>query len=259
MTSRSRACTRARAPGPCPPPSREAIFVADLFCGAGGACRGIKAAAPEATVVGFDRAPQPEYPTALRGVHFQQMDVLRLRPRDVAHYDLLWLSPPCQRYSCATAQFRSRIAYPDLVGQARALAEAAGVPYVIENVPGAPLRRDLLLCGTMFPRLNVYRHRIFEIGGFRVVQPLHPTHRDPAGTRETVFGKRGPAGKRGRPRWRRAMGLGGLNVGGDAGGIYAYAGLAEAVPPAYARWIVANFLGLVTAPPGQSTLDAHVH
>ncbi len=36
-----------------------------------------------------------------------------------------------------------------------------GKPYVIENVPGAPLVNPITLCGTMFG-LQVIRHRLFE-------------------------------------------------------------------------------------------------
>ena len=38
----------------------------------------------------------------------------------------------------------------------------AGKPYIIENVPGAPLENPIRLCGTMFPGLRVIRHRLFE-------------------------------------------------------------------------------------------------
>ena len=45
------------------------------------------------------------------------------------------------------------------------MLEALGRPFCIENVPGAPLRRDLRLTGQMFG-LRVLRERWFEIGGF---------------------------------------------------------------------------------------------
>ena len=35
----------------------------------------------------------------------------------------------------------------------------------IENVIGAPVRRDLMLCGSMFG-MKVQRHRLFELGGW---------------------------------------------------------------------------------------------
>jgi DNA (cytosine-5)-methyltransferase 1 len=47
---------------------------------------------------------------------------------------------------------------------------------VIENVAGAEMRHDLMLCGEMFG-LKVIRHRYFEIHGFDVVQPEHIKHR----------------------------------------------------------------------------------
>lgn len=51
----------------------------------------------------------------------------------------------------------------------------SGVPYVIENVPGAPLLDPVLLCGSMFG-LRTYRHRLFE-ASFPLRQPEHPEHR----------------------------------------------------------------------------------
>ena len=38
----------------------------------------------------------------------------------------------------------------------------SSVPFVIENVPGAPLRCSVMLCGTMFG-IKTLRHRIFEL------------------------------------------------------------------------------------------------
>jgi DNA (cytosine-5)-methyltransferase 1 len=60
--------------------------------------------------------------------------------------------------------------YEDLIAPTREHLLAIGKPYVIENVPGAPIREDLVLCGSMFG-LDVRRHRIFEIEGFKVPQP----------------------------------------------------------------------------------------
>ena len=41
------------------------------------------------------------------------------------------------------------------------MLRALGKPYVIENVPGAPLDNPLTLCGSMFG-LPLIRHRLFE-------------------------------------------------------------------------------------------------
>jgi DNA (cytosine-5)-methyltransferase 1 len=55
------------------------------------------------------------------------------------------------------------------------MLKASGRPYVIENVPGAPLSWPIRLCGKMFPELRVYRHRMFETS-FGVSTPYHPAH-----------------------------------------------------------------------------------
>ena len=36
------------------------------------------------------------------------------------------------------------------------------MPWLVENVPEAPLRRDVLLCGSMFG-LRIRRHRAFQV------------------------------------------------------------------------------------------------
>lgn len=52
------------------------------------------------------------------------------------------------------------------------------MPYVIENVPGAPLVGAVELCGQMFG-LELYRHRLFETS-FSLTPPVHPPHGVPA-------------------------------------------------------------------------------
>lgn len=136
----------------------------DLFCCAGGASMGLHRAGFE--VVGVDIRPQPRYP-----FEFHQADALTF---PLNGFDFIWASPPCQRYSI-TAKIRdSAESHPDLVEPVRERLVASGIPYVIENVPGAPLRFPFTLCGTMFG-LRVYRHRLFE-ANFFVMVPPHGDH-----------------------------------------------------------------------------------
>jgi DNA (cytosine-5)-methyltransferase 1 len=55
------------------------------------------------------------------------------------------------------------------------MLKGTGLPYVIENVDGAPLINAVVLCGTMFPGLRVLRHRLFE-ANFPIYPPVHKRH-----------------------------------------------------------------------------------
>lgn len=135
----------------------------DLFCGAGGASMGYHRAGFE--VVGVDLLPQPHYPFS-----FVQADALTY-PLD--GFDVVVASPPCPGYSRATAFHRgARANHPLLIGPVRERLQASGLPYVIENVEGAPLQHPILLCGTMFG-LRSLRHRLFE-SNVPLLAPHHP-------------------------------------------------------------------------------------
>lgn len=127
----------------------------DLFCCAGGASMGYHRAGFDVT--GVDLEPQPDYPFA-----FEQADALDF-PLD--GFDAVHASPPCQMF---TAYRRARPErgdehYVNLIPETRARLEEWGGPWIIENVPGAPLNDPLTLCGSMFePPLDVRRHRLFE-------------------------------------------------------------------------------------------------
>lgn len=123
---------------------------ADLFCGAGGAAMGLHRAGFE--VEGWDIRPQPHYP-----FKFHLGDALAV---DLTGFDFVWASPPCQAYTVAKS-IRKR-AHPELIEPIRVKLKASGLHYIIENVPGAPLISPLVLCGSMFKGLRVYRHRLFE-------------------------------------------------------------------------------------------------
>ena len=129
----------------------------DLFCGAGGCSVGYHRAGFDVT--GVDRTGFARYP-------FEQVvaDVLTLDPEWVASFDAVHASPPCQAHSGMTtaAGTDAQSRHPDLLDPTRDLLNTAGRPWVIENVPGAPLRDPIRLCGSMFTGLRVRRHRLFE-------------------------------------------------------------------------------------------------
>jgi DNA (cytosine-5)-methyltransferase 1 len=148
----------------------------DLFCGAGGAAMGYSQAG-FTEIVGVDIEPQPNYPFT-----FIQGDALE-PPVRLADFDLIHASPPCQAYS-VLRRANPKAEYVDLIAPTRELLEASGRPWVIENVPGAPLEYSVVLCGSMFglgadsgdgvvvkrTRRQLRRHRLFE-ANFFMLQP----------------------------------------------------------------------------------------
>lgn len=147
----------------------------DLFCGAGGATKGLQRAG--FFVVGVDWKPQKHY----IGDHFICVDALDLSfSYEFLHgFDFIWASPPCQAFTKLRFMPGAK-EHPNLIPQTRELLRRARVPYCIENVEDAPLGESgnlILLCGTMFGlgtkdgRAELRRHRLFETS-FSI--PLRP-------------------------------------------------------------------------------------
>lgn len=201
----------------------------DLFCGAGGCAKGYHLAG--FSVVGVDLRPQPHY----CGDVFYQEDALlvldMLLAGGVWHgyrlsdFAAIHASPPCQRYSICQNFLQQLEAYPDLVPAIRERLMESGKPWVIENVPGAPMLSGVMLCGSMFG-LGVIRHRYFE-ASFPLFAPGPCQHRGTVkgGAYISVFGK----GGRGFTKER-----GGLAMGIDWMTIDE---MRQAIPPAYTQWV----------------------
>lgn len=213
----------------------------DLFCGAGGAATGYSRAG--FTVVGVDIAPQPNYP-----FRFVQADALDYLHRATVYGNMaaeigiparyfaaIHASPPCQAYSKAQ-RIRKR-QHPDLIGPTRELLSATGLPWVIENVPGAPLRDPVVLEGQMFDGLRTQRTRHFEANWPLAV----PFLRSPRPAPNAKMGRKAKAhewihvvGNAHSPHENRlAMGITWPMSRTE---------LSEAIPPAYTEFIGAQLL-----------------
>ena len=194
----------------------------DLGCKAGGASRGYHDAGWE--VVGVDIEPQPRYP-----FEFHQTDMLTF-PLD--GFNAYHASPPCQTWSA----YRRRGSgvgdgYPDLIEPMRQRLVATGKPYVIENIPGSPLRDWVQLCGSSF-WLDVKRHRWFESNTALMAPPCQHgiwKPRFPCATNRTNLRRTVEIGvwRIPLPVQQAAMGIDWMPLGE----------LTEAIPPAYTEHI----------------------
>jgi DNA (cytosine-5)-methyltransferase 1 len=209
----------------------------DLFCGAGGCSVGYHRAGFEVT--GVDIAPQPRYPWPERFVLADALEFLRgVRPGE---WDFIHASPPCQAYT--RIRHLTRAGHPALIEEVRALLKATGIPYVIENVPGAPLVSPIVLCGASFG-LKTYRHRLFESSEF-LFAPVHSSHREKcprAGRLYREGGFMSVVGKIGFTAYaREVMGCPWMTG----------AELSQAIPPAYCEWIGRQLLQCAALEPAR--------
>lgn len=210
------------------------IRVLDLYCGAGGAAKGIKQAFPNADIIGFDMSLNvgEVYPYDFRWLNIKV--IKNCYPGLLRSADFIWASPPCQAYAYASKGARNKgKEYPDMVEFTRDLLLETGKPFVMENVCTAPLRKDLMLCGEMFG-IKVIRHRIFEIHGFECKQPKHIKHKGTVkkGFYVTVAGHGGD-GKASLKAWQDAMQIDWIKDKHQ---------LAQAVPPAYSKYIFTQYM-----------------
>lgn len=209
-----------------PTPLLSKPWILDAYCGAGGASMGYHRAGFE--VIGVDIRRQPNYP-----FHFVQADAIEFLSELISigpaamQYVAIHASPPCQFASKAKVIWDN--IHPDLLFPTRELLKTSGLPYVIENVKGAPLRDPVVLEGQMFG-LNTHRPRLFETNWPLSVPTLRLAP--------------GPMAKMGRPiRPGESVQVIGhfsdVNAGREAMGIdwMSRDELSEAIPPAYTEFI----------------------
>jgi DNA (cytosine-5)-methyltransferase 1 len=219
----------------------------DLFCGAGGASAGYERAGFE--VVGVDVRPQPRYPFAfVLADAFDYLDAV-----DAIGFDAIHASPPCQAYSDTKTLHSNE--YPDLVDPVRERLSALGLPYVLENVEGAPLFRQstfdfpgaagVLVCGSSFG-LRVRRHRLFESNvpllGLACRHVEQGTPIDVTGGGPSTKPRGNTIG--GRTRKPRTLAEARDAMGMDWG---TRAELNQAIPPAYTEFVGKQILRVVEA------------
>lgn len=181
-------------------------------------------------VVGVDIKAQKHYP-----FEFHQADALEYLAEHGPEFDVIHASPPCQAFSALKSMWNSR-KHPDLIAPTREALRACGKPYIIENVPGAPLIAPFMLCGTMFGLgvgiAELRRHRLFE-ASFPVGLQTPCAHRL---FRQVI----GVYGGHGRDRRRKANTQDfSTRQRREAMGIDWMTGteLSQAIPPAYTEWI----------------------
>lgn len=197
----------------------------DLYCGAGGAADGYRRAG-FTEIVGVDIKPQRHYPFT-----FIQADAL-CPPLDFGGFDLIHSSPPCQVHS-KTKHLAGKH-HQDLVSPTREMLKASGKPFVIENVPGAPLIDPIALNGFMFD-LPLDRERWFESSVALPFVLLPPAHK-----RAVKMGRQAIEGDiiqvvghfSNVPYARKAMGIDWMSQHE----------LAQAIPPVYTEWIGKHIL-----------------
>lgn len=151
----------------------------DLFCCGGGTARGLFEAGFD-EVVGIDTINHAKsYPGT-----FVLGDALGDIP-DPHLFDLIWASPPCQRFSAAlNGKPQARERHPDLIEPTR--RKLHGHPYtIIENVALSPVRPDLILTGRQVGLHRLLRRRVFELS-FPVLAPPPGDYSMAAGGRPLV-------------------------------------------------------------------------
>lgn len=222
---------------------KKKIKLLDLCCKAGGCSMGYYQAAQDLgidiEITGIDIEPQPNYP-----FNFIKDDAVEYLKHNWEKYSHLHASPPCQEYSVSTSPFKIKgKRYRDNLMEIRIEMSKTQLPGVVENVMPAPIPGDIVLRGDMFG-LKVLRQRKFECINWFALCPMLPPKLGSVknGDYAQVLGKgqlKVTNGQRFKVEgnnvlevWRNAMQIDWMNKNE----------LAEAIPPAYTRYIGNYFL-----------------
>lgn len=222
----------------------------DLYCGAFGAGEGYRRAGW--SVTGVDKVRRRDIPNGVKFLHADVLEILKVKTF-LRSFDAIHASPPCKVHTRLGHLMEAQggtATEPDLVGITRDALDEAGLPYILENVEGAPMRPDVTLCGSMFPELHVYddtgrrwlkRHRWFELGhwGNQGIGLQPDCHHDTAGVRPLgVWGTLSdnvPSGGQTARTLDEARALMGMPWA-------SWAGITQAIPPAYTQYLGAAML-----------------
>ena len=209
----------------------------DLFCGAGGATRGLQLAGYRVT--GVDIRPQPRY----CGDAFVQADAMKY---PLHGYDFIWASPSCQGHTVMNND-KTKWDSSQLGKMSRRL-ERQTTPWALENVVSksskAAMGPDAVcLCGSMFGLGAHHGGRFYQLQRHRLVLASFGLGVPACAHTEPVVGVYGGharcraakhGGRSTRDPWDHK------SVASEAMGIawMTLNELSEAIPPDYSRYVV---------------------
>jgi len=237
--------------------------VTEFMCGAGGGTEGMLQAGAE--VIGIDIDPNCEqwYPKPARFIHHDVFTVEEMLdwPQILERTDLFWAGPKCEGNSRATNIRAKNSDHSDQIARVRKMFVQFGKPYVIENVPEAcykfhRMRADVKLNGYTLG-LMLDRLRVFEISGFTVAQPRYIEKNEVPPEKQqkcSVYGRLISSKRKGgnerylfEKHWRPIeMGITHIPVNAgsspdkETGRTYNL--LALAIPPAFSKYIIEQFM-----------------
>jgi DNA (cytosine-5)-methyltransferase 1 len=207
----------------------------DLYCCEGGAGMGYHLAGFD--VVGVDIVARPRYP-----FEFHQGDALAYLEQHGHLFDAIHASPPCQDHSSLKSMAGDH-GTAHLLPDTRAALIALRRPWIMENVPGAPMPNAVMLCGSMFGLgadcedgyHQLRRHRLFEHHPDVPAWPPYTCQH--VGQPMGVYGGGGGARSNGRYQARRDEAVAALGTPWMT-----KHGVTQAIPPAYTEHLGAALL-----------------